>query len=148
LRVGTVFKWNDFPDIRYGGKLKPRWFVYLGETTKIQPPIIAYIQTTTAQKSDFNPGGNRNTHIHYEFKSEKTPFEVDCIIDFSIPSLDYEKEKLENNPQIEIKGELDTEILKILYNKMYKSPQYSKMKLLDIHNSYNMVGIAGLKKPK
>ncbi len=148
MRVGTVFIWNDFPDRRLGGELKPRWFVYLGDTGKLQYPIIAYIQTTTTQISDFEPGGNRCKHIHQMFKAEKTPFEIDCVIDFSIPFFEYQKEDLEKNPQIEIKGELNAEILKVLYSKMRKSAQYSKMVLLDIHSSYNLVGITGLKKPK
>ncbi|MFW6137804.1 MAG: hypothetical protein ACOC7U_01390 [Spirochaetota bacterium] len=148
MRVGTVFKWNDFPDRRLGGELKPRWFVYLGDTGKFRTPVIAHINTTTTQLLDFQPGGKRYGHIHNIFKAEETPFECNCIIDFSSPLYHYHKEDLEDNPDIEIKGELNEEILKILYNKMVESAYYSKIVLLDIHRSYNMAGITGLKKPK
>lgn len=59
-----------------------------------------------------------------------------------------EKSKIEYSVEIEIKGTLDVNMLKRIYNGILKSDKYSKKVLQDIHNSFNKSGIEGLKKPK
>ncbi|MBA7658554.1 hypothetical protein ES703_66510 [subsurface metagenome] len=120
----------------------------MGDTGKIIKPIISYCQTTTTQISDFTLGGNRSKHDHYILKAHETPFDQDCVIDLHIPPLPFEIIQLEKNEDIEIKGQLDLNTLKVLYNKILKSRCYSKMEKSDIHTSLNLIGITGLKKPK
>ena len=149
LKVGAVFRWDNFSDQRYGPKQKPRWFIYLGESDRFSQVLIAYICTTTTQKQKFQAGGPRSSRDYYEFKAENSPFDEDCIIDFDEPPYSKEKEKLENNPNIMPKGYLSEDIMRMIYNRLLKSRRrLSRAALLDIHSSFNKAGIVGLKKPK
>jgi len=148
LNVGTVFRWKDFPDPRDGG-VKARWFIYLGDSGYLSQVLIAYPCTTTSQINHFQDGGDRRSHDHYLFKkSPKSPFEEDCILDFDEPPHTPRKSSLENNLSIEEKGELDEQTLRMIYNRVCRSRTYSKVILMDIHESFNKAGITGLKKPK
>jgi len=141
LKPGTIFKWNRFPYPKYGGELKPRWFIYLGDTGLISTPIIAYICTTTTR-------GKKQLHHCLPLPRAKYPyFEEDCILDFDEEPYQEAKNALETNRDIETKGQLDHESLKAIYRGICTSKYYSKKLLLDIHTSFNQIGITGLKKP-
>jgi hypothetical protein len=48
MDAGTVIKWNNFKDRQYEGDVKPRWFVYMGNTGILSVPYPrAYLLTTT-----------------------------------------------------------------------------------------------------
>lgn len=147
-KVGTVLKWNNFPDPKRGSEIKPRWFVYLGTSSIFSIPIFAYISTTTTKIKDFGKGGKREVHDKIYFSKDNSPFEEDCVLDFDEGYYSIEKAKLEMNADIEIKGELDKNVLIRIYNGILKSDKYSKKVLLDIHSCFNQAGIEGLKKPK
>jgi hypothetical protein len=146
LKVGVVIRWNNFKDKRYPGEVKPRWFIYLGNSGKLTTPTFAYLHTTTTRFSQFQKGMIKEFHKHYTFKSTNTPFESDCAIDYNESPYSVNEETLENNPNIEEKGELSIEIMKMIYNKIYNSPGYAPVIIYDIHTSYNLVGITGIKK--
>jgi len=86
LKPGTVFKWKNFPYPRIGDKIKPRWFICLGDTGKLLTPILAHFCATTTSIEDFRPGGNRESH-HYLKLERKNHlcFDADCILDFDEP---------------------------------------------------------------
>ncbi|OIP34010.1 MAG: hypothetical protein COZ68_05015 [Deltaproteobacteria bacterium CG_4_8_14_3_um_filter_43_13] len=148
MKPGIVFKWENFPEPKFNNKIKARWFVYLGESPSFLTPHFAYIHTTTAQTDEFEIGGRRHAHQYIKFDCSKTPFEEDCILDFDEGCYPFLKERLERNPDIQIKGELDDITLKRIYNGIRQSDFYSLKDLQNIHNSLNMAGITGLKKPK
>jgi hypothetical protein len=148
MEAGTVFKWNNFKDRKYGGELKPRWFIYLGDTGILTNPIIAHISTTTTNKAAFEPGGSRYNHSICNFYARETPFEDDSILDINEAYYPIERDRLENNPDIEIKGRLTDDQMRMIYNRFRSSDQFSKKVLLDMHESFNKAGIIGLKKPK
>ena len=125
-KVGTVLKWNNFPDPKKGIEIKPRWFVYLGISSVFSIPIFAYISTTTTKIKDFESGGKRQTHNKIYFSKDNSPFEEDCVLDFDEGYYSIEKEKLEMNSDIEIRGEIDIITLKRIYNGILKSEMYSK----------------------
>ena len=148
MKPGTVFKWKEFLYPKYGGELKARWFIYLGDTGPFLTPIIAYICTTTTSLDDFKTGGDRANHRHLLIKKTKYPFfDEDCILDYDEEPYFSEKKVLESNPKIEVKGELDRVCIKDIYYGIWKSPFYSPKVILDIHSSLNQIGITGLKKP-
>jgi len=147
VKPGTVFKWNNFPFPRFGGQGKPRWFIYLGNTGKILTPTIAYIQTTTSKITSYQTGGPKVNHDYLLLRAINTPFEKDCIIDFSIQPYSLNKNLLENNKDIKISGNLHENQIRSIYNKIRKSSFYSRKIKLDIHDSLNLIGITGLKKP-
>ncbi len=148
MRIGTVIKWNNFKDGRKGNIIKPRWFICLGDSGYFSIPFVIHVSTTTTQISDFQQGGKRYFHAYKLFIASNTPFEVDCVLDFDEPPFSYSKETVDNNPDIEIKGVLDDNNLRSIYNNLLKSKSYSRKILLDIHESLNKIGIENLKKPK
>ena len=148
MDAGTVFKWNNFKDRQYGGELKPRWFICLGDTGILTSPIIAHISTTTTKKAAFEIGGSRHKHAICTFYARETPFEEDCILDINEAYYPIVQADLQNNPDIEIKGQLTHDQMRMIYNRFRSSDQFSKKILLDIHESFNKVGVSGLKKPK
>lgn len=148
MKPGTVFKWNKFPYPKYGGEIKPRWFIYLGDTGFLSTPIIAHFCTTTTSLDDFKPGGNRASHKHLFLRNAKYPFfDEDCILDYDEAPYPEEKKVLENNKDIEVKGQLDRECLKTIYNGILRSEHYPRKIVLDIHTSLNQIGVTGLTKP-
>ena len=149
MKPGTVFKWNNFPYPRIGDEIKSRWFVCLGNTGLLSTPIIVHFCTTTTSIRDFKSGGKRSSHRFLLFEKTRYPcFEENCILDFDEPPFSEPLGTLESNKDIEIKGELDNQTLKFIYNGIQMSNHYSPKILLDIHTSLNQIGITGLKRPK
>jgi hypothetical protein len=145
MKAGTVIKWNNFPD-RIDGDIKPRWFVYLGCSDSFSKPVLAYICTTTTQKQHYESGGNRSSHDFIYFKKNAFGFEEDCILDLD-SYYTKNKEIIDHNKDIEVKGELSGEIMMQIYNKILNSRHYSRIMKLDIHACFNAASIKGLKKP-
>jgi hypothetical protein len=147
LKVGTVFKWHNFEDRKdKDSKIKPRWFVYLGKTSKFSLPIYHIICTTTTKLSKFETGGERENHDIIRFNHKTTPFEEDCVLDLNESYYSIEENKFENNNDIELIGELNDNDKRQLYKRILKSDFFSKKITFDIHESFNMDGIEGLKK--
>ncbi len=140
MKPGTVFKWNNFPVPQFGGPQKPRWFIYLGGTGYFITPEQAHFSTTTTSDIHNKTG--------YVFKAEDSIFEQDCILNRDERPYTRLKSELENNPDIEIKGQLSNQQMKDIYNLISLSKQYSKKIKWDIYNSLNMEGITGLRKPR
>jgi len=140
MKVGTLFKWQNFPSPQFGGKKKPRLFVYLGDTGLLESPTRAYIHTTTTNL------GNPGNKIFFSAKKYNF-FDQDCYLYYNEPPYTINKSTLKNNPKIEILGRLSEQVLKNIYNGILKSYKYSKIQILDIHASFNKDGITGLKKP-
>lgn len=148
MKPGTVFRWREFAFPKYGGELKARWFIYLGDTGPLSSPVIAYICTTTTSLDDFKPGEKRASHRCLLLKKTNYPFfDEDCILDYDEEPYQVENKSLENNPNIEIKGELSHETLKTIYYGIWKSNHYSAKIVIDVHASLNQIGISGLRKP-
>ena len=148
MKPGTVFKWNKFPTPKLGGELKSRWFIYLGDTGILSKPILAHFSTTTTSVYDFKSGGNRVSHRYFSLKKTKYPFfDEDCILDYDEVPYSEQKRILEINTDIEVKGHLDREGLRSIYNGILRSQFYSPKILIDIHSSLNQIGITGLTKP-
>ena len=149
LDIGTLFRWNNFPYPRYGTEIKPRWFIYLGETGPFSQIAILYLATTTTQIQHFQHDGTRAGHAHFKFDIRQfTMFDEDCIIDFDEKPYPIEKEKfLNRQTDIAIKGKFNDDTLRMIYNRFLKSGACSKMEMLDIHNSFNNANITSLKKP-
>ncbi len=150
LKVGTVIRWDNFPSQRFSGKKKARWFVCLGFSGVFAQIATVYLSTTTTQLQHFKDHGERSRHSRFIFETKQFPlFEQDCAIDFDEPLYPTEESQLDKySKDIEIRGELEVETMRMLYKRFLQSPQLSRKVLFDIHDSYNKAGITGLKKPK
>jgi hypothetical protein len=147
MKAGTVLKWNHFPFPRLGGEIKARWFICLGDTGKLSDPVFAHLCTTTTNLLDFEPGGKRERHTTCSFRAANTPFEEDCILDVDEGPYSITRSEIENNTDIEVKGEIGEQDMRMVYNRVVRSGHFSKREKLDIHRSFNDAGITGLKKP-
>lgn len=150
LKVGSVFRWNNFPDSRYGDGDKARWFICVGFTGAFSQIALVHSYTTTTQLHHFGSGGIRQGHSHYIFKcAEHTCFEQDCAIDFDESPYPISKDKIAQlGPDIEEKGTLREETMRMIYKRTINSRYLSLVVKMDIYSSYNLAGFSGLKKPK
>ncbi|MRR17781.1 MAG: hypothetical protein EG826_15140 [Deltaproteobacteria bacterium] len=150
LEVGTLFRWDQFPEPRYGTETKARWFIYLGETGTFSQIALVYLATTTTQIENFQSGETRSGHDHFKFeKRQFIMFDCDCVIDFDEKPYTIEKDKLlRSQANIIEKGKLNEQTMHMIYKKFLQSGSLSKMEMLDLHSSFNKAGITGLKKPK
>ena len=150
LEVGTVFRWDNFSLHRFGGESKPRWFICLGFSGFFAQVAIVYLSTTTTQLQHFGTSGKRRNHSHFIFETNQHPiFEEDCAIDFDERPYHANKANIKScKNDIIIKGQLNEDTMRMIYNRFYRSRPMSVMELNDIHTSYNNAGIVGLKKPK
>jgi hypothetical protein len=136
MNAGTVIKWNDFQDRQYEGKVKPRWFVYMGDTGPLSLSYRrAYLFTTTGQVEKFAPGGERERHTHCSFSPDTSPFERPCVMDFDEDYYPYELSKIETNPDIEIKERLRVQDIQMIWNRILRSSVLNKMEQRDIYDS-------------
>ena len=149
--VGTVLKYKNYP-FGEDGIQKNYWFIVLGRSSQFDSPILCYLSKTTTQSKYYEVGGKRSTNVHKLLtKKQYSFFEQDCYIDFDLPIISRhsleEIDKLVVNNTIEEMGRLDKN-LQELYNLAVKGSGLSKKEKDDIHNSFNMDGIEGLKLPK
>lgn len=149
FEIGSVFRWDNFPSPRVGPPgIKPRWFIYLGQSDIFSQVVFAHFCTTTTQTQHFAPGGSRQNHDKIKFAKGSSPFDEDCFLDCDEPPYTDSLQKLENEENIEVKGILPEQTMRQIYNRLLLSNDYSYAVLCDIHRSFNMSGISGLKKPK
>jgi len=148
MKAGTVIKWNNFPHPRFGKEIKTRWFICLGNSGILTEPVFIYLCTTTTNLDDFKQGGKKERHTTCQFKANITPFEEDCVLDIDEGPYPIPKSQITDSIDIEIKGELDEQNMRMIYNHVVRSSRFSKKEKLDIHRSLNDAGITGLKMPK
>lgn len=149
LKVGDVIRWHDFPYPK-AGIIKPRWFIYLGRSSTLTPPVFLYFCTTTTQLQHFIVGGDRSNHACRRFDVRQfSIFEEDCILDYDEEIYALLEDKfIKCKTNIEIKGTLDKDTIRNIYKQYLKSDVCSRMLLIDLHESFNRDGITELKRPK
>jgi len=147
MKLGSVFIWRNFP-FQGDGKVKDRYFIYLGKSRYPDNPIMVFLITATSRVHYYEEGEIRIRHNYIKFKSGQFCFAKDCIVD--VDSIDNLKEMdfLNHKKDIEEKTVLTEFILKKIYNLILKS-KYISMKIKqDIHTNYNFDGITGLRNPR
>jgi hypothetical protein len=148
LRPGTVLLWKNFPFPRKDNIIKPRWFIYLGDTGPLGIPVLVYLCTTTTQLHDFEPGGKRQRHDKHIFKKGSSVFDQECAVDFDEPPFPIEDSVFKaHTNDIEEKGQLPDDLLRMIYKRISRPGFYSPMIVRDIHNCLNKIGITGLQRP-
>lgn len=147
MDAGTILKWNNFKDRKYGGELKPRWFIFLGDSGPITDPKFAYLATTTRNLKVYEKGGDRENHTKCLFYARDNLFEYDCVLDVDEEPYPVLLSQLQDNPDIEVKGKITEDQVRMIWNRIIRSREYSRKVLLDIHDSFNRINITGLKKP-
>jgi len=143
MQAGKVIRWDNFRDRQYGGDVKPRWFVCLGNTglSSEYPDKRYYFHSTTTTP--------RIGIKHILFKPSKYKFFTEpSYLYFNEGNYLFSTQDL-NTKSVLIKGCIDHEDLKTVYLGILQEPKrrYSGIELLDIHANLNSLGLCGLKKP-
>jgi len=109
-----------------------------------------YSYTTTTQLQHFDPGGSREGHAHFVFKTCVFPcFDQDCAIDFNESPYPIEKNKLAMySTKIDEKGILNEQTMRMVYKRTEFSRHVSYVVKMDIFTSYHQAGITGLMRPR
>ena len=153
LKIGDVIKWNNCPfrkDLK--SKKKPRWWIYLGKRQDGSSLLI--MVTATTQTQYYKVGEDRFKNKRISIKKGDFGFNDDCLIDLDI-GISYdeiaEAELSEHQADIEpisnIKETRET-FMREIYNKICESRKTPLRIKKDIHYSFNLAGITGLKQPK
>jgi hypothetical protein len=150
IDFGTVLRWDNFPLAIFGQRGKARWLICLGMTGSFTQIAAIYCSTTTTQIHDFSHSGRRRNHSHFVFRVSQFPlFDEVCAIDFDEKPYPIDQTTFSiHSADIETKGCLPDETMRMIYNRFLKSSAISPIEMNDIHDSYNKVGITGLKRKK
>jgi hypothetical protein len=135
-------KWTNFPEPQFGGSIKSRWFICLGQTGFSVDPKILYFHSTTREQ---NRGGRRFCLLKHNYPKLK----YDCFLYYSEPPYSRSEYFIAQNVRnIEELCSISNEDLKTIYEGIREhSISYSRKIKLDIHDSLNLIGIKGLRKP-
>ena len=151
--VGDVFLWSNFPFIRdLDSTPKPRWFLYLGKTAYGVTPIIAYCCTSTQEdhhKEEYEPGGKRFKNLFLTIPKGEGGFTEASILDFTMNYYSDLSETIIDThaADITIQGRLCTDRMRQIYKVILSARNIPTIQKRDIFNSFNLAGIAGLKRP-
>lgn len=147
MKLGSVFMWRNFP-LQEDGKVKDRYFIYLGKSCYTDNPIMVFLITATSRVHYYEEGGNRTHHNYIEFKAGQFCFTKDCIFDVNFTDHLEEINFLNHKEDIEEKTVLPESILKKIYNLILNSKTISQKIKKDIYINYNLGGITGLRNPQ
>ena len=149
FNVGDVLLWKNFP-LKKDEKspIKDRLFVFLGKTSYGNIPVFFFMITTTTQTEHFDAGGDRASHCFFRISAGKGNLDEESIIDFDYDLYtDITETAIEKySDDISVIGNLDNETKRNIYNKLITSKRISPKIIKDIHSSYNLAEVTGLKK--
>ncbi len=115
MQIGTVIRWDNFQSPQYGGRRKPRWFICLGDTGKLNSPTLYFLHSTTKIK--------RNKPSLFLPKSRYPFFHVDCHLYFNESPYHRTKNEL-NNPNVRILGTINNDDLVVIYERLKMGQEY------------------------
>ena len=147
MKIGEVFVWRSFPDAKFPGERKDRWFVYIGETSALQLTVIATIVTSTTQVQHYARGAARSNHAHVHIQKGQYGFEQDCVLDLDGGFYEYDRSALDGNQGIESRGTATEDCLRRIFKAVLASVHMPTRTKRDIHACLNQIGITGLKRP-
>lgn len=148
--AGDIFIWRNFPYIRdEDSDKKDRYFVFLGRTGPLSTPLFVYICTTTGKIEKYQPGECRCRNDFIKIPENMFGFTTDCILDLTINYYDeFTVEDLSRfASDLQVVGKLSEEYIRRVYKLICGCRGISRIQKRDIHKSFNLVGIRGLKQP-
>lgn len=148
MDIGSVFKWDDYPKQK-DGKLKARWFVYLGLSSILSNPQNVFLLPSTTQIELYEKGNRRQNHKKIRrFKSGSCGFEDESIIDIHFFENNWILDEFNKySRDMEVKGKISNNILTQLYNFILTDYYIEKIIIVDIRRNLNSIGVFNLKKP-
>lgn len=146
MDIGTVFIWRNYP-FAVAGKIKDRWFLYLG-THKEDPfsEIFLLIPTATTQLHHFELGGRRAGHSFVYIRAKDGyGFEADCAIDFDEVFYDISERvftQYDSKGDIVVKGKIaDAPMLKRICNAIQRARDVDQCIKRSVKNNLKSIGV-------
>ena len=147
MDFGSVILWHKFP-YQKDREVKDRWFVYLGKYQYGDSQENLYLFTTTTQQIHYSAGGKRERNLRVAIKAGSYGFDRDCIMDIDMGWEAVPERLVLGNPDISVRSVLPVGLLREVHGLISRSRFIPLKVKLDIHNSYLIAGIEGLKKPR
>ena len=148
--AGTVFLWKNFPATRDpSATLKDRWFICLGRSEPSLVPLFIYLCTTTSKVAEYAAGSLRHGHEYFVIRRGESCLPQDSVVDLTTNFYAQitRDQMVTSSAQIEQKGSLSENLMRRLYKFVASSVSIPPKIKRDIHESFNLVGITGLKRP-
>jgi len=148
MDIGSVFRWDYYPKQK-DGKLKARWFVYLGLSSILSNPQNVFLLPSTTQIELYKKGNRRQNHKKIRrFKNGTCGFEDESIIDIHFFENNWILDEFNKySLNMEVKGKISNNILTQLYNFILTDYYIEKIIIVDIRRNLNSIGVFNLKKP-
>lgn len=130
---------------------KDRWLICLGTFVVCGKTQQILMSTTTTKMEEYTSGKSREKNITFVINRSKYSFFTnDCLIDLSLnPIEDVYPSTLEaQSGNWEMKGSIDQNDLRDIFNKLVRAESASAKVLSIIKDSLQSIGIQGLAKVK
>lgn len=105
--------------------------------------------TTTTKKLHYEKGGTRESFQNIRIKAGQFGFPEECIIDLITnfySNIEYDT-FIRAQSNITVIGKLDEEMMRRVYKLVLVATNISPKIKKDIHSSFNLAGITGLRMP-
>lgn len=148
MDIGSVFRWNGYAKQK-DGKLKARWFIYLGLSSILSNPQNVFLLPSTTQTELYKKGNRRQNHKKIKrFKKGSCGFEDESIVDIDFFENNWVLHEFNRcSSDMEVKGKVSSNILMQLYDLILSDYYIEKIIIVDIRRNLNSIGIFNLKKP-
>jgi len=148
MDIGSVFRWNDYPKQK-DGKLKARWFIYLGLSSILSNPQNVFLLPSTTQIELYERGNRRQNHKKIKrFKRGSCGFKSESIIDIHFFENNWILGEFNKySRDMEVHGKVSNNTLTQLYNFILTDYYIEKIIIVDIRRNLNNIGVINLKKP-
>lgn len=130
LNPGLLFFWPKY-EHQNDGKVKDRYFLFLGETNDIiNPDSIYYLVTGTSLCDYYECGGDRENSCHIRFKPLTHGLPVETVFDFDLNFCMHYKNTVKVDLAHMIKiSQFSNDEIAVIYNKLIlsdKIPHHAK----------------------
>jgi len=149
--AGDILLWRRFPYPRDpASEKKDRYFAFLGYSSRLSPPIIAYLCTTTTKLDHYSPGGPRAMNAFHSFRTGECGLPKECVLDLDSNFYpDISEENLAGHgTDIDKIGSIPADTLRHIWKLIRQCRGIPFIVKKDIHFALNDVGLMGLKQPE
>ncbi|MCX7030757.1 MAG: hypothetical protein NTU62_11655 [Spirochaetes bacterium] len=149
--AGDILLWRRFPHPRDpASEKKDRYLAFLGYSSRLSPPIIAYLCTTTTKLEHYKPGAPRARNAFHSFREGDCGLPKECVLDLDFNFYaDISEEELAGNvADIEKIGSIPKDTLRHIWNLIRQCRGIPLVVKKDIHFALNSVDLIGLKQPE
>lgn len=145
-QIGSLFKWENFPHPD-DAKIKDRYFIYLGNTSRLTPPVMVYLCTTTTQLQYYEKDGIRSRNKYLRINAGEYGLPKDCVLDITKWTSDFaELDIVKSEACIQILCErLDGAFLRKVWDLIRADRSIAMIIKQDIAASLRRIEVGGIR---